>query len=285
MNCLDFIPGACSLVWNRGFEIHIKQEVEQENSKNTGIKATIDLGEIHHSAATTNTGRGLIVSGRGIRSLKRQRNVANGKLSRSLSRCTKYSKRWKKLQRAKNRFCLRNERQIREYRHQATRQVVEFCRTHGVDTVFIGNPDGVRKKNCGKRHNQRMAQWEYGKDIDYLTYKFKIAGISVLTGSERGTSSTCPECGHRHKPRGRTWNCPKCSYRGKHRDITGSLNMHILAFGEKAKYPEDIKYLRPVQAGSSRWLDTAQSSLTLANTASTSHEGDHLISAQSISVV
>jgi putative transposase len=129
-----------------------------------------------------------------------------------------------------------------------------------------------------------MAQWEYGKDIDYLKHKFKIAGISFLIGSERGTSSTCPECGYRHKPRGRTWNCPKCSYKGKHRDITGSLNMHILAFGKKAEYPEDIKYLRPVNIGSSRCADTRQSSLTRANTSSTLIERSLLIPAQSINV-
>lgn len=282
---LDFIPGACSLVWNRGFELHIKQEVILENKKNTGKKAAVDLGEIHHSAVTTNTAQGLIVSGRGIRSLKRQRNVTLSKLSRQQSKCIKYSKRWKKLQAAKNRFCLRNERQIRDVRHQATRQVVEFCKTHGVDTVFIGNPHGVRKRNCGKCHNQRMAQWEYGKDLEYFKYKFKIAGISVLIGSERGTSSTCPECGYRHKPKGRNWNCPKCSYKGKHRDITGSLNMHSLALGEKAKYPENIKYLRPIQIGSSRCLDTGQSSLNLANISSTLSEGNQLISAYNISVV
>ncbi|RMF24486.1 MAG: transposase, partial [Cyanobacteria bacterium J083] len=179
-----FVPGATSLVWNRGFELHIKQEAQLEESKATGIKAAIDLGEIHHSAVSTNTSQGLIVSGRGIRSLKRQRNIVLAKFSRKQSKCIKYSKRWKKLQTAKNRFCLRNKRQMREYRHNCTRQVVEFCQTHDVDTVFIGNPDGVRKKNCGRRHNQRMAQWEYGKDLDYLTYKFKMAGISVLTGSE-----------------------------------------------------------------------------------------------------
>ena len=263
---LDFVPGAVSLVWNRGFELHIKKEVELEKSTRTGVKAAIDLGEIHHSAVSTNTGQGLIVSGRGIRSLKRQRNMALAKLSRKQSRCHKYSKRWKELQAAKNKFCLRNERQIRDYRHQATRQVVEFCKTHGVDTVFIGNPDGVRNKNCGRRHNQRMAQWEYGKDIDYLTYKFKMAGISVLIGSERGTSSTCPECGRRHKPRGRTWNCPnpECSYKNKHRDITGSLMMQVMAFGEKPEYPKEIKYLRPVNTGSSRCADTRQHSLKLA---------------------
>lgn len=284
---LDFVPGATSLVWNRGFELHIKEEVELEKNKITQIKAAIDLGEIHHSAVSTNTGQGLIVSGRGIRSLKRQRNVALAKLSRKQSKCQKYSRRWKKLQVAKNRFCLHNERQIREYRHQATRQVVEFCKTHDVDTVFIGNPDGVRNKNCGRRHNQRMAQWEYGKDIDYLTYKFKLAGLSVLIGSERGTSSTCPECGRRHKPKGRTWNCPnpKCGYRNKHRDITGSIMMQVLAFDQKPKYPEQIKYLRPVNIGSSRCADTRRSNLSVADTSSTSSEGDPLISAQSISVL
>lgn len=284
---LDFEPGAISLVWNRGFELHIKEEVELEKQKNTGVKAAIDLGEIHHSAVSTNTGQGLIVSGRGIRSLKRQRNMALAKLSRKQSKCQKYSRKWKKLQAAKNRFCIRNERQIKEYRHQATRQVVEFSKTHDVDTVFIGNPDGVRKKNCGKRHNQRMAQWEYGKDIDYLTYKFKMAGISVLIGSERGTSSTCPECGRRHKPKGRTWNCPnpECSYKNKHRDITGSLMMQVLAYGEKPEYPAQIKYLRPVITGSSRCADTRLSNLSVTNTSSTSNEGDRLISAQSIGVV
>ena len=282
---LDFVPGAISLVWRSGFELHIKREVKLEKPKNTEVKAAIDLGEIHHSAVSTNTGQGLIVSGRGIRSLKRQRNMTLAKLSRKQSRCAKYSKRWKKLQAAKNRFCLRNERQIRAGRHQATRQVVEFCKTHDVNTVFIGNPDGVRKKNCGRRHNQRMAQWEYGKDLDYLTYKFKMAGISVLTGSERGTSST-PECGRRHKPKGRTWNCPnsECSYKNKHRDLTASLMMQVLAFDGKPEYPEQIKYLRPVNTGSSRCADTRRSSLTLANTPSTSTEGNCLISAQSISV-
>lgn len=129
-----------------------------------------------------------------------------------------------------------------------------------------------------------MSQWEYGKDISYLTHKFKIAGISVLIGSERGTSSTCPECGHRHKPKGRNWNCPKCSFRKKIRDIVGSLNMHSLAFGEKIAYPQQIKYLRPIVFGSSRCADTRPSSLMLANTSSVSDEGSQMIPAQSISV-
>jgi hypothetical protein len=61
--------------------------------------------------------------------------------------------------------------------------------------------------------------------------------------------------------------------------------MHSLAFGQKAKYPEIIKYLRPVRTRSSRCADTRQRSLIRANASSTSIERNQLIPAQSISVV
>ena len=41
--------------------------------------------------------------------------------------------------------------------------------------------------------HQRMSQWEYGKDIEYLDYKSEHAGISRFSGSERGASSRCPK--------------------------------------------------------------------------------------------
>src|SRR5215469_11481787 len=109
-------------------------------------------------------------------------------------------------------------------------------------TLFIGNPHGVRNQDNGRHHNQRMALWEYGKDIDYLTHKSKQARISCSTGSERGTSSRCPRC--KHKPEGRTWVCRRCGFTG-HRDLVGSVNMHPLAFGTHPKFPRSFTYLRP----------------------------------------
>ncbi len=184
--------GACRLVWNRGFELHVSLPLPESDYVPGGVKATIDLGEIHLAAVTTDSGKGFVVSGRGIRSLKRQRSKALSKIARKQSRCKKYSKRWKKLQRAKNKIILRYQTRIRDLRHKATHQVVEFCKTHGVGEVYIGNPHGVRNRNCGRHHNSRMALWEYGKDIDYLTYKLKACGIKVIIGTERGTSSQCP---------------------------------------------------------------------------------------------
>jgi putative transposase len=89
-----------------------------------------------------------------------------------------------------------------------------------------------------------MTLWEYGKDMDYLTHKSKQARMSSFTGSERGTSSRCPSCGHKHKPKNRQWHCKQCGFKG-HRDLVGSVNMHTLAFGEQVEFPRSFTYLRP----------------------------------------
>ncbi len=249
--------GSCTLVWNRGFELHVCVEVPQAEESPGEAQATVDLGEIHLAAVTTNTGAALIVTGRGIRSLKRQRHQQLGTIAKKQARCKKYSRRWQKLQRAKDKQCRRAERRIRDLRHKASRQVIDWLVEQQVGTLFIGNPHGVRNGDQGRHHNQRMTGWEYGKDIDYLTHKAKVAHIMSSTGSERGTSSRCPACGHRHKPTGRTWACRVCGFRG-HRDLVGSVNMHRLAFGAQVKFPRSFTYLRPGPSRRSSRADTPQ---------------------------
>jgi putative transposase len=254
--------GACALVWNRGFELHVCVDIPQAEASPGGAQATVDLGEIHLAALTTSTSHALIVTGRGIRSIKHQRTKQLGQLTKKQSRCKKYSRRWKKLQGAKNKQCRRAERRIRDLRHKATRQVIDFCVKNKVGTLFIGNPHGVRNQDKGRHHNQRMALWEYGKDIEYLNHKAKQAHIMSFTGSERGTSSRCPVCGQKHKPKGRNWACRACGFRG-HRDLVGSVNMHLDAFGTHLKFPRSFTYLRPgkIRSRSSR-ADTPQRCLS-----------------------
>ncbi|MGO8951396.1 MAG: transposase [Ktedonobacterales bacterium] len=134
-------------------------------------QAAADLGEIHQAAVTTTTGVALVVSGRGIRSLKRRHNQALGQIARKRQRCRKGSRRSRRLQAARQKASARKRRQIRDLRHKGTRAVITFCQQHGVGRLFIGNPHGVRNHRCGRHHNQRMSQWEYGRDIAYLTYK------------------------------------------------------------------------------------------------------------------
>ena len=148
----------------------------------------------------------------------------------------------------------RMERRIRDARHKATRQVIDFCIENQVGTLFIGNPHGVRNRESGRHHNQRMSLWEYGKDIDYLTHKCKQVHISCLA-TQPGTSSRCPRCGNSRRARGRTWVCRVCGFNG-HRDLVGSVNMHRLAFGTQVSFPRSFTYLRPASPRRSRRADT-----------------------------
>ena len=243
----NFVAGGCKLVWDGAANaLHVTVKVPAEAPTAATGKATVDLGQVHQAAVTTTAGPALIVSGRGQRSLKRRNNKLQGEIARLQSRCTKGSRRWKKLARARHRHSGRIERQVRDLAHKGTTAVVHLCVANGVGEVFVGDPHGVRRRKSGKKHNQRMGQWEYGRDLRYLQQKLKRAGIACSTGSERGTSSRCPRCGHRHKPRGRVWQCKACGFTG-HRDLVGSVNMHEDNFEKLVKFPSlvDTTYLRP----------------------------------------
>jgi putative transposase len=237
--------GSVKLVWKDGYELHVSSPMTPSDKASGPMQATVDLGEIHQAAVTTNTGAALVISGRGIRSLKRRHHMALGQIAKKRHRCQKGSRRWRKLQRARRQVSARTRRQIRALRHQGTRKVITFCQQHQVSSLFIGNPDGVRRRNRGRHHNQRLSGWEYGRDIAYLSYKARAASIMSFTGSERGTSSQCPVCSEKQKVKGRVWRCrnSQCAFVG-HRDVVGSANMHPLAFGDKIIFPAHITYQR-----------------------------------------
>ncbi|MCX6547039.1 MAG: transposase, partial [Acidobacteria bacterium] len=239
-------PGGVKVCWNgAGYDLHVAIEApaETQSMAVAGVNATVDLGEIHQLAISTNTGKALVVSDRGIRSVKRYWNVARGQVCRLRSRCKKGSKRAKRLGWTISRIMHRTLRQVRDLRHKGTRKAIAFCVANAVSSIYVGDPDGVRKRPCGRKHNQRMSQWEYGKDMQYLDYKSRKAGMECFSGTERGTSSHCPSCGHRHRPKGREWACKKCGFRG-HRDVVGAVNMHPLAYGEQIEFPSQITYRR-----------------------------------------
>ena len=57
-----------------------------------------------------------------------------------------------------------------------------------------------------------------------IEYKATLAGIKVEFEDESYTSQTCPNCGHRHKPRNRNYHCKACGYK-YHRDGVGAINL------------------------------------------------------------
>ena len=242
---LPEVFGGCKIVWTGGrYELHVAVEQTKSARSKSETNACVDLGQIHLAAVVTDGGEATVISGRGIRTLKRLRDKHMGSLRRKRSRTKKGSLRDKKLRRVMGKTASRAKQRVRDLRHKATRQAVDFLIKHGIGEVYIGDPHGVRKQNKGRRLNDYNSKWEYGKDIEYLRNKLTQAGIGCFTGTERGTSSHCPRCGYKHKPSGRDWKCAECGFKG-HRDIVGGVNMHFLRYCEKVPFPQQPTYLRP----------------------------------------
>jgi predicted RNA-binding Zn-ribbon protein involved in translation (DUF1610 family) len=98
---------------------------------------------------------------------------------------------------------------------------------------------------AGPAHRWRTRQWRHGHLLAVLRDKAAAAGIEVAVVDERGTSSTCPACGQRHKPRGRRFVCPACGLTG-HRDLVGATNIaRRVPGGEPGAPPPDVTTVIP----------------------------------------
>ena len=237
------------LVWRRNqYWLHVAVEKPALQKIQGNVNAAIDPGEIH-ACTVTDGDEALVVSGRLLRSLHRLRNKALRRFQKAISRTKKGSNRRRRLLAAKYRFLNNIERRIEHAMHAISITVARWCLERNIKTVYIGNPEGIRKKDCGKKHNQRMSQWAFGKLQNLLEYKLKRHGIKLIPVDERGTTGACPECGEYTKQTGRTYKCGKCGFTGQHRDVVGAsgiLDKSVNGkFTKGRELPEKVEYTRP----------------------------------------
>ena len=213
------------LVYDKGqYSLHFVYGVEKETLKSDaeGIVG-VDIGEIHpmvsHDGVDT-----VIFNGRYIRSLYRLRNKVIASFGKKIDRCKRHSKRWWYLVRRKWRYIRKIDNQIRDGLHKHTTEFVKLCESGSISIIVIGDLTGIRDNiDYGKRANQKLHQWAFGKVTHLISYKAKALGIKVEVIDESYTSQTCPRCGKRHKPSNREYNC-KCGF-SYHRDGVGGINI------------------------------------------------------------
>ena len=222
------VPAEVSLVYNKNthiYEFHATYDTTpQKHKPKEKYVVAVDLGEIHPIVSFDgNTSE--IYNGRYLRSLSQYREKFKAKINRLMSRCTRGSRRWKKLKRAKNRQLNRLSNLIRDVRHKITSRFVSACKAKKAETIVIGDIKQIRQSiNYGKKANQKLHQWSFAKITNMITYKAKAVGIEVDTQDEAYTSQTCPSCGHKNKPTGRVYKCSQCKWEG-HRDVVGASNI------------------------------------------------------------
>ena len=237
------------LVWRNGeywLACAVDRPAEQPGSGER--LAAVDMGEVQ-AMALTDGEEALVISGRASRSVKRWRNKRLGDLARLLSRCQGGSRRSRKLQRAKNRVKARAQRRLRDLDHQASRLAVNWLLARSCGTVVMGELRNIANgQRLPRVSQQKVSQWQRGRQERYIEYKFSAQGGKVVYRSERGTSSTCPRCGRHVHPHGRVFQCG-CGFVG-HRDVVGASG--ILGLAEKgqvhgARVPTVVKYRLPAE--------------------------------------
>lgn len=236
-----------SLIWDGRLKLTIviddgkKSAPAVQSDKFCGI----DLGEIHSIAAFESGGNSLIITGRLLHSVKQYQLKKLAEFAGKLSKCKKNSRRYKKLRRAQRRMLQKTNAQIRDLNHKITRFFVTWAVENKVAKVFVGNSEGVQRKKRRKIVSQKLSRWNFGKHLEYLTYKLASVGISLEKISEAYSTQTCPVCGRRHKCSNRNYRC-SCGY-SAHRDIHGARNILSLGLNGRICITTPIKeqkYLR-----------------------------------------
>ena len=216
--------------------------------------AAVDLGEIHPAAITDGVAA-CVVSCRELRAVAQHTNKRVGKFQKAQSALVRGSRRWKRLQRQKNRFLARQVLRRRDLEHKASRAVVDWAVKYHVGTLAIGDVRDVADgKRLNRKSQQKIGNWSHGKMRTYIGYKAEALGITVVDDvDERYTSQTCAVCGNRHKPKGRVYTCPACGSI-VHRDVQGAANiLSRFLYDELARVPVPApKYRRPALRNSEK---------------------------------
>jgi putative transposase len=240
------------LVFNKAtfrYSWHLVIEDGNEPKPSGQYIAGVDLGEIH-PITVTDGAEALVISCRELRALNQYRNKRLAAIQSKLSKYQKGSRRWHKLQKRKRRFLAQIEEKKQDMEHKIARSLLDWAQERNIGLLAIGD---VRDIADGKKLNtkaqQKISNWSHGTIRAYINYKAAELGIQVEDKvPEHYTSQTCPNCGHRHKPKGRNFNCPQCGERF-HRDVVGAANIASrYEFGELGRYPApQAKYRHPVK--------------------------------------
>ena len=181
--CVRFIPKGCVYVMEVVTEIEIP-DVEPFESKNI---ASIDLGVNNLVTLANNIGLSpIIINGRGVKSINQHYNKQRAKLQAELKLRNGQHKSHKL-----EILSYKRGQRIKNYMHNTSRIVVDYCVENGFDTLVCGlNKEWKQDSLLQKKTNQHFVQLPFDMLIRQLEYKCQAAGIKFLTVEESYTSGT-----------------------------------------------------------------------------------------------
>lgn len=201
---------------------------DQEPLKDNGNYMAIDLGVKNLATCTTTVDRPFIINGRCLCSINQYYNKEKAKIQSELA-----IKNGKKTSRKLQTLTNKRDRKVKDTLHKASRYIIDYAVSRHVNTIIIGKNDGWKQDvSIGRTKNQNFVCIPHSTFIDMISYKAKLAGITVIIMEESYTSKCSfidreEICKHAQYAGARTKTKTFITSKGMimNADVNGSLNI------------------------------------------------------------
>ena len=163
-----------------------KVNISESKDFNNKI-ASIDIGVDNLATLTFNFNKNpIIFNGKPLKSINQFYNKENSKIKSCLEKRNKQ----KSSKRTKS-FSKKRTRKINDYLHKTSRRIIDILQENDVSVLVIGkNKNWKQKSLLSKLINQNFVQIPFARFIDFMKYKAKELGITVILTNESYTSGT-----------------------------------------------------------------------------------------------
>ena len=165
------------------YKIEVVYKIENQDKKETGYIAGIDLGLNNLATVVVNNQnvRPLIINGNPLKALNVNFNNKKSKIQSKLKKCNnKYMSN-----NLKTLFRKRNNR-INTYLHKASKTIIDYCLGNNINKIVIGHNKFQKQKSKLKN----FTSIPIFRLIELLKYKAEYNGIELIEVNEAYTSGT-----------------------------------------------------------------------------------------------
>ena len=185
-----------------GYKVIVQYRINKEvqylpdNGKYMGIDPGID----NAFACATNTELPLLINGHNLKSVNQYYNKEHSRLKALQAKYHQLETKIMTKQgikpiyqetKAMQRITEWRNRKIYQFAHKASKRIVEYALSCGVNTIVIGNNKSwKRSSNMGQKNNQNFIGIPHKTMIDMIQYKANLVGLTVIRTNESYTSQT-----------------------------------------------------------------------------------------------
>ncbi len=179
-----FVPKGTAYIMEIITEVEVPEIPADRESRRI---CSIDLGVNNFVTMTNNIGQQpIIINGRGVKSINQFYNKKKAALQSDLKK--RNGKNWS---RRLDELTFKRNMRVKNFMHNASRSVVNWCIQNDIDTLIIGyNKEWKQECSMSKVTSQKFNYLPYESFLFQLEYKCQDAGIKLIKTEESYTSGT-----------------------------------------------------------------------------------------------